>query len=63
MMSNLTSHMTRELVDDRLRVAAERRHAEASVSHERATAHDRQLAFVLASLLFSRRHDAATHRR
>jgi len=55
--------MTRELVDDRLRVAAERRHAEASVSHERATAHDRQLAFVLASLLFSRRHDAATHRR
>jgi hypothetical protein len=64
-MGNLTSHVMRERTDDRLGVAADRRRAGAGASPERGggSAHDRQLALVLASLLFSRRRDAATHRR
>jgi hypothetical protein len=47
-------------------VAAERHRAGSGASPEPADggdAHDRQLALVLASLLFSRRRDVATHRR
>jgi hypothetical protein len=66
MTGNLTSHVMRERIDDQLRVAAERRRAGVGASPERSDAgdaHDRQLALVLASLLFSRRRDVAAHRR
>jgi hypothetical protein len=67
MMGDLHSHLTRELIDDRLRVAGERRRPDADAPSapigSASNIHKRQVALVCASLLLSRRRDSATHRR
>jgi hypothetical protein len=65
MMSNLRHHLASEVIDDRLRVAAQRRRVEMSapLADTAMEAHRRQRALVRLSLLLARRQDPATHRR
>jgi hypothetical protein len=65
MMGDIHGYLARVLVDDRMRAASERRRTldpELPASPARE-AHAFQRALVRASLLVSRRDDAATNRR
>jgi hypothetical protein len=64
-MSNLRYHFARDVIDERLHVAAQQWRAETSapLADKAMDAQERQRALVRLSLLLSRRQDPATHGR